>query len=189
MEGAEGEPGWLEGERFVVQRSVVGAEKMDLLAREKREDAVAVFHPRGIVVLSAGAANGKMEAFSYKAMKSFGATDESCFGFKVPAKNVDQGGGGGAPKSPRGGGEGKEDVFVCLVNECVGIFVCFVLDRGVFFIYFDCFCTYFFFQYSEESAHLQNALLMRYARRWEEMKERKEEPPHFPSSYSTAEEE
>lgn len=136
---AEDATSWLSGERFVVQRSVVNAEKMELLSREsefvffgfvffgshlfeEREDAIAIFHPRGIVVLSAGASNGLMEAFSYKAMKSFGATDESCFGFRVSPKNVEA---SGPPKSPRGGkGENaSDDVFVCLVSF-FSFFVC-----------------------------------------------------------------
>jgi len=129
-------------------------------------------------VLSSGSSSGVMEAFSYKSMKSFGATDSACFGFRVQSKNVAS--ELAPPKSPRGGAgqaaSTADDVFVCLVKQRV-----FELQAKEE--------THLvaFFQYSEESAHLQNALVMRYARRWEELKEKKEEPPHFPSSYSTAE--
>jgi hypothetical protein len=86
----------------------------------EREDAVAVFHPRGIVILSSGTSRGLMEAFSYKAMKSFGATDEACFGFRVHLKNISND-VAPAPKSPRGGkpadADAADDAFVCLVNR------------------------------------------------------------------------
>lgn len=56
-----------------------------------------------------------MEAFSYKSMKSFGATDSACFGFRVQSKNVAS--ELAPPKSPRGGqAASTDDVFVCLVS-------------------------------------------------------------------------
>ncbi len=101
----------------MVEKSCISAGKMDLLSREKRSSALAVFHPRGIIILSGDTATGLMEAFSYKAMKSFGATDSGCFGFRVASKNIAP---GAAPKSPRGGpsaavaaGEpSPDDVFI-----------------------------------------------------------------------------
>ena len=39
--------------------------------------------------------------------------------------------------------------------------------------------------YSEESAHLMNTLVTRHARRWEELKEKNQHPPHFPRRYFT----
>ncbi len=90
---------------------------MELLTREKRTRALAVFHPRGIILLSGDSTKGLMEAFSYKAMKTFGATDEGCFGFRVASKNITP---SDAPKSPRGGPavtggkseESPDDVFI-----------------------------------------------------------------------------
>jgi hypothetical protein len=107
----------LEGERFVIEKSCINAGKMELLTREKRTKALAVFHPRGVILLSGDSTKGLMEAFSYKAMKTFGATDAGCFGFRVASKNVAP---GDAPKSPRGGPaaaaalneESPDDVFI-----------------------------------------------------------------------------
>jgi hypothetical protein len=107
----------LAGERFVVEKSCISAGKMELLTREKRTKALAVFHPRGVILLSGDTSKGLMEAFSYKALKSFGATDEGCFGFRVGSRNVAP---GEAPKSPRGGAsatagpneEAPDDVFI-----------------------------------------------------------------------------
>lgn len=39
--------------------------------------------------------------------------------------------------------------------------------------------------YSESSGHLQNTLVSRHARRWEELKAKDEEPPHWPREYTT----
>jgi hypothetical protein len=107
----------LAGERFVVEKSCISAGKLELLTREKRTKALAVFHPRGVILLSGDSTKGLMEAFSYKALKSFGATDEGCFGFRVGSRNVAP---GEAPKSPRGGAapsagpneESPDDVFI-----------------------------------------------------------------------------
>jgi hypothetical protein len=39
--------------------------------------------------------------------------------------------------------------------------------------------------YSEESAHLMNTLVTRHARRWEELKDKKQNPPLFSRRYFT----
>ncbi len=149
----------LTGERFVVETSCINAGKMDILGREKRVKSVAVFHPRGVALLSGENATGTMEVFSYRSMKTFGATDASCFGFRV-ANRSGAGESSVPPKSPRGGasavGESPDDVFICV--------------------------------YSEESAHLMNTLVTRHARRWEELKEKGEQPPVFPRRYFTNDE-
>jgi hypothetical protein len=75
----------IEGERFAVDRSRISAEHVELLEKEKTIPCVAIFHPRGLLLLEDGAElkhRGVMESYSFKLVESFGATGPDCFGFK-----------------------------------------------------------------------------------------------------------
>lgn len=150
----------LEGERIVCDRSIINAEAANVLGREQKTECLAVFNPRGIILLSdAGDNKGLLEAFSYRAIKSFGTSDEGCFGFRVSDRNLNPA-TSAPPRSPRGTkpapvvGAGGDDWFVQL--------------------------------YSEESAHLMNTLVMRHAKLWEALKAEGKEPVPFPITYTTS---
>jgi hypothetical protein len=75
----------IEGERFVVDRSRISADHVELLEKEKTTPCVAIFHPRGLLLLEDGPElkhKGIMESYSFKLIESFGATGPDCFGFK-----------------------------------------------------------------------------------------------------------
>jgi hypothetical protein len=44
----------IEGERFAVDRSKISAEHVELLEKEKTTPCVAIFHPRGLLLLEDG---------------------------------------------------------------------------------------------------------------------------------------
>lgn len=98
---------WLPGERFVCEREIMSTEGPALLGRAKRCDVLAIFHPRGIGFLlnneEKNDGRGILDAFSYRSFKTYGAADESTFGFRVPGALV--------------GREEEEEVFVCLYCE------------------------------------------------------------------------
>merc|ERR1711991_696824 len=95
----------LHGERFVCQRGIMLTSSS--LQREKRQEVLAIFTARGIAILSPGDTvsdgRGILDVYSYPRFKSFGAADDSSFGFQVPGQLV--------------GMSEEEEVFVCLYSE------------------------------------------------------------------------
>ena len=98
----------LPGERFVCERQIIDANGPGLLGSGgKRQTMLAIVNPRGICFLAGNgeAADGRglLDCFSYKAFKSFGASDDDTFGFQVSGESV---------------GKPEEDaVYVCLNTE------------------------------------------------------------------------
>jgi len=98
---------YLAGERFVCERQYIAGDGPSLINREKRQETLAIFHARGVAFLTNNGekddGRGILDAFSYPKFLSFGAADDSTFGFRVTGATA------GRPE--------EEEVFICLYSE------------------------------------------------------------------------